>query len=277
MSTCSIKESKTRGSKNIVFRKPAKVIFSLDQTAQDSNREQPWKKNLLERVQARAQVMHQKIIDKENLKKELEKKEEEKLPRDNLAKEWFNTENMTLNTRAYLLDKLLPTLVPGMERMLMQVEKKKLLADVDIPTKFDPINHLGEYLMRNNPNYIKDSGLSGYQRVMREISEDLKIYVPNTTYNRVSKIKENIKQKREQKEYINDIKAKVANARKQALQEQFNEWILDPKGMIPMVVIQNVLYEFFQNPDLQLETCCLPVDIADSMKPRLNKTEFIQI
>ncbi|XP_061245481.1 EF-hand calcium-binding domain-containing protein 5 isoform X2 [Bos javanicus] len=277
MSTCSIKESKTRGSKNIVFRKPAKVIFNLDQTAQDSNREQPWKKNLLERVQARAQAMHQKIIDKENLKKELEKKEEEKLPRDNLAKEWFNTENMALNTRAYLLDKLLPTLVPGMERMLMQVEKKKLLADVDIPTKFDPINHLGEYLMRNNPNYIKDSGLSGYQRVMREISEDLKIYVPNTTYNRVSKIKENIKQKREQKEYINDIKAKVANARKQALQEQFNEWILDPKGMIPMVVIQNVLYEFFQNPDLQLETCCLPVDIADSMKPRLNKTEFIQL
>ncbi|XP_055435631.1 EF-hand calcium-binding domain-containing protein 5 [Bubalus kerabau] len=277
ISTCSIKESKTRGSKNIVFRKPAKVIFNLDQTAQDSNREQPWKKNLLERVQARAQAMHQKIIDKENLKKELEKKAEEKLPRDNLAKEWFNTENTTLNTRAYLLDKLLPTLVPGMERMLMQVEKKKLLADVDIPTKFDPINHLGEYLMRNNPNYIKDSGLSGYQKVMREISEDLKIHVPNTTYNRVSKIKENIKQKREQKEYIKDIKAKVANARKQALQEQFNEWILDPKGMIPMVVIQNVLYEFFQNPDLQLETCCLPVDIADSMKPRLNKTEFIQL
>lgn len=160
------------------------MIFNLDQTAQDSNREQPWKKNLLERVQARAQAMHQKIIDKENLKKELEKKAEEKLPRDNLAKEWFNPENTTLNTRAYLLDKLLPTLVPGMERMLMQVEKKKLLADVDIPTKFDPINHLGEYLMRNNPNYIKDSGLSGYQKVMREISEDLKIHVPNTTYNR---------------------------------------------------------------------------------------------
>ncbi|KAB0362000.1 hypothetical protein FD754_006156, partial [Muntiacus muntjak] len=277
LSTCSEKESKTRVSKNVVFRKPAKVIFNLDQAAQDSNLEQPWRKNLLERVQARAQAMHQKILDKENLKKEVEKKAEEKLPRDNLAKEWFNTENMALSTRAYLLDKLLPTLVPGMERMLMQVEKKKLLADVDIPTKFDPINHLGEYLMRNNPKYTKDSGLSGYQRVMRDISEDLKIYVPNTTYNRVSKIKEDIKQKREQKEYIKDVKAKVANARKQALQEQFNEWILDPKGMIPMVVIQNVLHEFFQNPDLQLETCCLPVDIADSMKPRLNKTEFTQL
>ena len=55
---------------------------------------------------------------------------------------------------------------------------------------------------------------------------------------RVSKIKENIKQKQEQKEYINDVKAKVANVRKQALQEQFNEWILDPKGMIPMVVVR---------------------------------------
>ncbi|KAB1265251.1 EF-hand calcium-binding domain-containing protein 5 [Camelus dromedarius] len=196
--------------------------------------------------------MQQKIIDKENLKKELEKKAEKKLPKDNLAKEWFNTENMTLNTRAYLLDKLLPTLVPGVEKTLMQVEKKKILAEVDIPTKFDPINHLGEYLMRNNPNYIKDSGMSGYQRVMRDVTEDLKIYVPNTIYNRVSKMKENVKQKREQREHLNKVKANVANTRKQALQEQFTEWILDPKGMIPMAVIQNVLHEFFQNPDFQL-------------------------
>ncbi|XP_057572343.1 EF-hand calcium-binding domain-containing protein 5 [Hippopotamus amphibius kiboko] len=274
ISTYSIKDS--RVSKNTVFRKPAKVIFNLDQTAQNSKVEQPWKKNLFERMQARAQAMQQKIIDKENLKKELEKKAEEKLPRDNLAKEWFNTENVTLNTRTYLLDKLLPTLVPGMEKMLMQVEEKKILAEVDIPTKFDPVNHLGEYLMRNNPKYIKDSGMSGYQRVMRDITEDLKIYVPNTTYNRVSKMKENIKQKREQRECINKVKAEVANTRKQALQEQFDEWILDPKGMIPKIVIQNVLHEFFQNPDFQLEACCQQLDIADSMEPRLNKTEFME-
>ncbi|XP_047614359.1 EF-hand calcium-binding domain-containing protein 5 [Phacochoerus africanus] len=277
MSTCSIKDSKPGVSKNTVFRKPAKVIFNLDQTTQDSKLEQPWKKNLFERVQARAQAMQQKIIDKENLKKELEKKTEEKLPKDNLAKEWFNTETMTLNTRAYLLDKLLPTLVPGMEKMLMQVEKKKLLTEADIPTKFDPINHLGEYLMRNNPNYIKDVELSGYQRVMRDVTEDLKMYVPNTIYNRVSKMKENIKQKREQRESINEVKVKVANTRKHALLEQFNEWILDPKGMIPMIVIQNALHEFFQNPDFQLETCCQQLDIANSMEPRLNKMEFIEL
>ena len=51
-------------------------------------------------------------------------------------------------------------------------------------------------------------------------------------------MKENIKQKREQRECMNKVKAKVANTWKQALQEQFNEWILDPKGMIPMIVVR---------------------------------------
>ncbi|XP_034883548.1 EF-hand calcium-binding domain-containing protein 5 [Mirounga leonina] len=275
-SICSIKDSNTRVSKTLVVRKPAKVIFNLDPTALNSKLEQPWKKNFFERLEARAQAMQQKIIDKDNLKKELEKKAEKKLSRDNLAKEWFNAENMTLNTRAYLLDKLLPTLVPGVEKMLMQVEKKKLRAEVDNTTKFNPINHLGEYLMRNNPYYIKDSGMSGYQRVMRDVTEALKIHVPDTTGNRISKMKESIKQKREQRQCITEVKVQVANTRKQALQEQFSEWILDPKGMIPLVVIQNVLHEFFQNPDFHLEACCKQLDIADSMEPRLNKMEFTE-
>nr|XP_060500974.1 EF-hand calcium-binding domain-containing protein 5 [Panthera onca] len=275
-STYLIKDSDTNVSKNFVVRKPAKVIFNLDPDVLNSKLEQPWKKNFYKRVEARAQAMQQKIINKDNLKKELEKKAEKKFPRNNLAKEWFNTENMTLKTRAYLLDKLLPTLVPGVEKMLMQVEKKKLWAEADITTKFDPINHLGEYLMRNNPYYIKDSGMSGYQRVMRDVTEELKIHVPNTIGNRVSKMKESIKQKREERECINEVKIKVANIRKQALQEQFSEWILDPKGMIPLVVIQNVLHEFFQNPDFQLEACCKQLDIADSMGPRLNKMEFTE-
>jgi hypothetical protein len=167
-----------------VIRKPAKVIFGLDESELKSKLEQPWKKNLFERVEARAQAMQQKIIEKDNLKKELEKKAEKKLPKDSLAKEWFNTESMTLTTRAYLLDKLLPTLVPGVEKMLVQLEKKTLSAKADIPIQFDPINYLGEYLMRNNPYYIKDQRMSGYQRVMKDVTEDLKIHVPDTICNR---------------------------------------------------------------------------------------------
>uniref|UniRef100_A4FU69-3 Isoform 3 of EF-hand calcium-binding domain-containing protein 5 n=2 Tax=Homo sapiens TaxID=9606 RepID=A4FU69-3 len=272
----SIKDSKTEASGNIAIRKSAKVIFALDETELKSKPEHTWKKNLFERMEARAQAMQQKIIDKENLKKELEKKAEKKLPRDNLAKEWFNTDSMTLNNTAYLLDKLLPTLVPGVENMLTQVEKKKVLTEADTPSKFDPINYLGEYLIRNNPNYIKDPGMSGYQRLMKEVTEDLKIYVPDTICNRVSKMKENVKQNRKQRESIDKIIVKVANTRKQALQEQFDEWILDPKGMIPKSVIQNVLQEFFQNPDFKLGSHCKQLDITDSTEPRLNKMEFTE-
>ncbi|KAF6298439.1 EF-hand calcium binding domain 5 [Rhinolophus ferrumequinum] len=276
ISTGSKQDSGIEVSKNIVVRKPAKVVFDLDPTVMDSKLEQPWKKHLFERVEARAQAMQQKIIAKDHLKKELEKKAEKKLPKDYLPKEWLNTENMTLNTRVYLLDKLLPTLVPGVEKMLMQVEKEKLLAEVDITTKFDPINHLGEFLMRNNPYYIKHAGMSGYQNVMRDVTEDLKIHVPSSICNRVSKMKEKVKQQQEQRECISKVKVKVANTQRQALQEQFNEWILDPQGMIPMLVIQNVLHEFFQNSDFQLEACCKQLNIADSMEPRLNKMEFTE-
>ncbi|XP_040856167.1 EF-hand calcium-binding domain-containing protein 5 [Ochotona curzoniae] len=268
--------SDPRTSGNIVIRKPAKVILDLDESELKSKLEQPWKKNLFARVEARAQAMQQKIIDKDNMKKELEKKTEKILPKDDLAKEWFNTESQTLNTRVYLLDKLLPTLVPAAEQMLMQMEKKQFSTETDIVTKFDPINHLGEYLMRNNPFYIKDPGMSGYQRVMRDVTEDLKIHVPDTICNRVSKMKEKVKQKREKRERISLVKAKVANMRKEALQEQFNEWILDPKGMIPLVVVQNVLHEFFQKPEVELESCCQQLDIISSMEPGLNKMEFTE-
>ncbi|XP_023595379.1 EF-hand calcium-binding domain-containing protein 5 [Trichechus manatus latirostris] len=274
-SALSKKDSETAVAETVVIRKSAKVTVSMDKTAQKAKLEQPWKKNLFERVEARAQEMQQKIIDKDNLKKELEKKAAKKLRKDNLAKEWFNTENTTLSTRAYLLDKLLPTLVPGVEKMLMQVEKKKLSEEADTPTKFDPVNFLGEYLMRNNPNYAKCE-MSGYQRVMREVTEDLKVHVPDTICNRVSKIKEIVKQKREQRERINKVKIKVADTRQQALEEQFEEWILDPRGMIPMAVIQNVLHDFFQNSDFQLESCCKQLEITDSMDPRLDKKTFTQ-
>nr|XP_034360910.1 EF-hand calcium-binding domain-containing protein 5 [Arvicanthis niloticus] len=239
-------------SKNIVLKKPAKVILGIDESDLRSKVQLPWKKNLNLRIEERAQAMHQKILQNDNLKKDQEKKSIKKFPRDDLAKEWFNTESMTLTTRAYLLDKLLPTLIPGVEQMLMQVEKKKLLSQADIPTKFDPINYLGEYLMRHNTHYVKDPGMSGYQRVLREVTDELKVHVPDTISNRISKMKEKVKQKREQREYISTVKVKVATMRKQALEEQFKEWVLTPKGMIPIVVIQNVLYDFFQKPELNL-------------------------
>ncbi|XP_057629931.1 EF-hand calcium-binding domain-containing protein 5 [Chionomys nivalis] len=271
----SPKESRS-ASMNVVLRKPAKVILGMDESELKFKAQLPWKNNLNERVEARAQAMQQKMLEKDILKREQERKTAKQLPRDDLAKEWFDIESVTLTTRAYLLDKLLPTLIPGVEQMLMQVEKKKLLSKADIPTKFDPINYLGEYLMRNNTLYIKDPGMSGYQRVLREVTEELKVHVPDTISNRVSKMKEKVKQKRQQRDYISTVKVKVATMRKQALEEQFGEWILDPRGMIPLAVIQNVLYDFFQKSDLHLESHCKDLIMIKSVDPGLNQEQFIQ-
>nr|XP_023420721.1 EF-hand calcium-binding domain-containing protein 5 [Cavia porcellus] len=264
---------------NMVFRKPARVTFNLEETEQKSKLEQAWRKNLFERIEARAQALQQKILDKDNLKKELEKKSEKLFPRDNLAKEWFNTESVTLSTRTYLLDKLLPTLVLAMEKTLAQREKK-LLTEAAHPTKFDPIIHLGECLMRNNPNYIKDPGMSGYQKVMRDVTENLKIHVPDTICNRASKLKEHIKQKRQQRKYLHTVKAKVADMRKQALQEQFDEWILDPKGLIPTAVYislwaADLKSEIFE--ELLQHLCHSADEFREIIKTDMQRQMFVEL
>ncbi|XP_055982482.1 EF-hand calcium-binding domain-containing protein 5 [Sorex fumeus] len=258
------------------IKKPAKVIFNLEENATTSQQEQPWKKIVFEKVESRAQAMQQMKIKEDNLKKELEQKSTKNLQRDELAKEWFDIEHMTLDTRTYLLDKLLPTLVPGVEKMLMQVEKKQLQKESDIPIKFDPITYLGEYLMRNNPYHVKDMGMSAYQRVMKEVTEKMKVHVPDTVGHRVKKLKESVKEKREQRERVDKVKFKVISIRKQALEEQFEEWIVDPNGMIPILVIQNVLHDFFKNPDFQLEEQYPKMTIDYSTEPRLNKKEFAE-
>uniref|UniRef100_A0A8C5YTQ2 EF-hand calcium binding domain 5 n=1 Tax=Marmota marmota marmota TaxID=9994 RepID=A0A8C5YTQ2_MARMA len=164
--------------------------------------------------------------------------------------------------------------------MLMQLEKKKILTEADTPTKFDPINYLGEYLMRNNPSYIKAPKMSGYQRVMRDVTEELKVYVPDSICYRVSKVKENVTQKREQRVHINTIKVKVASVRKQALQEQFDEWILDPRGMIPTVVyisshIADLKSEIFE--ELLKHLCHCADDFREVVKADLQRQMFADL
>lgn len=54
------------------------------------------------------------------------------------------------------MDKLLPTLVLGLEQLLKAAEKKDVMtADGDAfdAVGFNPINFLAQYLMRHNPKF----------------------------------------------------------------------------------------------------------------------------
>ena len=151
-------------------------------------------------AQRRWKKLHEDHMMDQLMKKRMQKKQQNqktredaqkiarKLPMEVLAKEWLCLTQATVETRAYLVDKLLPTLIMGMEKLLLEVDKKGL-ADTEIPdSNFNPINYLAQYLMRNNPRYSNFSEASPYIRGLREISEELKQQLFDIQENRLANV-----------------------------------------------------------------------------------------
>ena len=124
--------------------------------------------------------MMNKLLDKRNEKKALNQVTRQearriarKIPMEILAKDWLSDSKATIETRAFLVDKLLPTLVLGVEKLLMEVDRQDL-AEKPLAASFNPVNFLAQYLMRNNPRYSNFSEASPYIRGLREIGEELR-------------------------------------------------------------------------------------------------------
>lgn len=138
------------------------------------------------------QTMMEKLVGLRNEKKELTKISKEqatnlarKIPIELLARDWLNMIEATLETRAYLVEKLMPTLILGVEKLLNEANKRGLADRKDgRDQNFNPINFLAQYLMRNNPRYSNFSEASPYVRSMREVTEDLKKELFNIEDNR---------------------------------------------------------------------------------------------
>ena len=122
-----------------------------------------------------------KLMVKRGEKKELNQVTREdarrlakKIPMEVLAKDWLKDSRATIETRAFLVEKVLPTLITGCEKLLIEVDRRGLASSDVTEPSFNPVNFLAQYLMRNNPRYSNFSEASPYIRGLREISEELK-------------------------------------------------------------------------------------------------------
>lgn len=127
------------------------------------------------------QHMMEKLVMMRNNKKENTKTSKEdamkmarKIPVELLAKEWMKDNHATVEVRAFLVDKVLPTMILGVEKLLTEVDKRGLSQTVESDPNFNPINYLAQYLLRNNPRYSNFSEASPYVRGLREVSEKLR-------------------------------------------------------------------------------------------------------
>ncbi|XP_067166041.1 EF-hand calcium-binding domain-containing protein 5 [Apteryx mantelli] len=241
----------------------------------------PWKEYFYEKVQQRTLSLQETKVKMIQAQKAKEEKVNKREPCDWLSKEWFSEEKYSLDTRIYLLDKLLPTLIPGVEKLLMEVERKNVLATDKHPTKFDPIIFLGEYLMRHNPQSDIFTKPDPYVRGLKMLTEELKIEVPDTTSNRLARMKFEAKSKHKRREQVENIKSQVKEKRKEALAIQFKEWTVDVSGRIPIALVQSALRSFLDvtasTPiSAGKEVYDRKLEIVDTLEKKVNIDEFTE-
>ncbi|XP_010013265.1 PREDICTED: EF-hand calcium-binding domain-containing protein 5, partial [Nestor notabilis] len=238
-----------------------------------------WKECFYKKVQQRCLSLQETKVKMVHEQKVKEEKVNKREPCDLLSREWFNDEKVSLDTRIYLLEKLLPTLIPGIEKLLMEVERKNVLA-AEEPTQFNPFIFLGEYLMRHNPQYGIPTKPGPYLRGLKVVTEELRSEMPGTASERLARMKAETKTKHKEREEVENMKRQVKLMRKEALAIQFKEWTVDVSGRIPIALVQSALRTF---ADVIASTatdvrkiCDRKLEIVDTLEKKLNIDEFTE-
>ncbi|XP_056414964.1 EF-hand calcium-binding domain-containing protein 5 isoform X2 [Hyla sarda] len=231
-----------------------------------------------DKMQGRGLKLQQEMLKNIKKQREHEEKVRKEAPADVLAREWFSQDKSSVGTRSYLLEQLMPSVVHGVESLLMELEKKKVLEDDS--NKFDPVNFLGEFLMRQNPKFFSGTEKTAYIRGLEQVIADLKNNVFDLEFNRLGQLKEELKYNQDNREQVESIQSQVMEKRKGALSLQFQEWTLDVSGRIPLALVQSALKSFFEDisqPTLDNKSVSSKeLEMADTMEQKLNDEEFAE-
>ncbi|XP_046544063.1 LOW QUALITY PROTEIN: EF-hand calcium-binding domain-containing protein 5-like [Haliotis rubra] len=203
------------------------------------------------------QSMMKRLVGMRNEKKEhLQAAKEDarklarKIPTELLAKEWLQDNQATVEVRAYLVDKVFPTLILGVEKLLCEADKRGLSEVAIMDPNFNPLNFLAQYLLRNNPKYSNFSEASPYVRGLREVAEELRKQLFLLEDNRLARIKAEARLKREERERKEMLRVQEKQRREDCLFKQFNEWMLTSDGKVELALVQNTLRSFAEMVEL---------------------------
>ncbi|XP_071994447.1 EF-hand calcium-binding domain-containing protein 5 [Engystomops pustulosus] len=251
---------------------------SKDTKSQSIETENGYRKIFTDKMQERGLKVQQKTLKNIKIQKEQKAKIEKESPADVLAREWFSQDKSSVETRTYLLDQLMPSVVHGVESLLMELEKKKVLEDDSV--KFDPVNYLGEFLMRQNPEFFSGTEKTAYTRGLEQVVADLKNNVFDLKYNRLGQLKEELRENQNNREQVEGIQSQVMEKRKGALSLQFQEWTLDVSGRIPLALVQSALKSYFevtpQNASDPKPGHSKDLETTDTMEQKLYEEEFVE-
>lgn len=150
---------------------PEPAVVPIDIAVASKFRKNQQEEILMDRIkekQAERKAEHQDA-------KNAARKKAKKIPVEVLVNDWMMHNVDTVETRIYLIDKILPVLTVGLEHLLMQVEQRGQANIEQLDHTFNPLNYLAQYMMRNNPKYCNFSEASPYVRGMRKLLDDLRM------------------------------------------------------------------------------------------------------
>ena len=215
---------------------------------------------LLQEQQPVSSTMHNVFVDKrKDILREGKKKNQEKLvsvrearrklsPEERkaaskvslevLADEWLTQQKASLEMRCYLVENLLPTLVIGLEKLLMEASSRNLVTTTEQQPDFNPVNFVAQYLMRNNPRYSNFEEAHPYCKSMKQVAKELKRVAYSVEENKLAELKAKSMERCEVRRIEEERRMKMLSKRKELLRDNvYSKWLFDEEQSVDVLLV----------------------------------------
>ncbi|CAF0769314.1 unnamed protein product [Didymodactylos carnosus] len=159
---------------------------------------------------------------------------------DSLAKEWWSKKmpNCVIND---LIEDLIPLLVLGCEKVVKEADERNLINTNAPDRQFNPVNYLAQYLMRNNPKYLRYAQTSPYRYAMKQLHEHCKVEVLKVFGEEETLLHDLLKKRQTDRMANRETTTSEDSRRRDLLKSAFHDWNVNERGWIETKLIKNML------------------------------------